>query len=359
VNAGIDVRLQLRQGDFALDVAFDAPASGVTAVFGPSGSGKSTLLRCLAGLEPDSQGRIELAGQVWLDSERGICVPPHRRGVGLVFQDAALFPHLDVRGNLEFGMKRTPPERRFLDFEHAVHGLGIGSLLARRTDGLSGGERQRVAIARALLAGPRLLLLDEPLAALHLEARAEILELLRELLRTTPIPVVYVTHARNEAVQLADQLVLLSAGRVRASGSLREVALGPEGVAFGDPDELGTVLDAEVESSDERGGVSLLRFSGGRLVVPGSLAPGERRRLEIRARDVSLALDEPRRSSILNVLPGRVAEVRDASSAQPVVAIDVGGALLLARISRRSLEQLGVAPGLAVYAQIKAIAMSA
>jgi molybdate transport system ATP-binding protein len=275
-----------------------------------------------------------------------------------VFQDAALFPHLDVRGNLEFGWKRTPSERRSLGFDDAVRGLGIGDLLARRTEGLSGGERQRVAIARALLAGPRLLLLDEPLAALHTEARAEILELLRSLLRVTPIPVFYVTHARSEAVQLADHLVLLAGGQVRASGPLRELALGPHGAVFGDPDELGTVLDAEVESCDERGGISLLRFDGGRLAVPGGLAPGERRRLEIRARDVSLALDEPRRSSILNVLPGRVADVRAAASPQPVVAIDVGGTVLLARISRRSLEQLGIAPGLAVYAQIKAIAVA-
>jgi molybdate transport system ATP-binding protein len=359
VSTRIDFHLELALGDFRLAAEAAAPASGVTAVFGPSGSGKSSLLRCLAGLEPGARGRIEVAGEVWLDSARGICRPPHRRGVGVVFQDSALFSHLSVRRNLEYGLRRTPLQRRSFAFDDAVEGLGVGPLLERRTDRLSGGERQRVAIARALLTGPRLLLLDEPLASLDLPARAEILELLRRLLRSTPLPVFYVTHSRSEAVQLAEHVVLLAAGRVHASGPLREIALRTDAVAFGNPDEIGAVVDAEVSAVDAPGGLSLLSFGGGRLVVPGLLAPGERRRLEIRARDVSLALDEPRRTSILNVLAGRVVEVRDPRSEQPVVAVDVGGSRLLARISRRSLVQLGIAPGLAVYAQIKAIAVSA
>jgi molybdate transport system ATP-binding protein len=357
VSERIAVRLELALGAFRLAAEFSAPASGVTAVFGPSGSGKSTLLRCLAGLEPGARGRIDVAGETWLDSDRGIFVPPHLRGVGLVFQDAALFPHLSVRGNLEYGLRRTAPERRRISLGDCASGLGIGPLLERRTDRLSGGERQRVAIARALLAGPRLLLLDEPLAALDVPARGEILELLGRLLASTPIPVLYVTHSRGEAVQLAEHVVLIEAGTVHASGPLREIALRPEG-AFGAAEELGAVIDARVSEVDAAGGISTLTFGSSRLAVPQLLLPGQRRRLEIHARDVSLALDEPGRSSILNVLPGRVVEVRDGGSLQPVIAVDVGGAVLLARVSRRSLQQLALVPGLAVYAQIKAIAVA-
>jgi molybdate transport system ATP-binding protein len=358
VKPGISLRVELALGAFRLDVQAEVPDTGVTAVFGPSGAGKSTLLRCIAGLETGARGCIEVAGEKWLHSGEALCVPPHERAVGFVFQDAALFPHLGVRGNLEYGLKRAPPARRRIALNEAVSWLAIGSLLDRRTDRLSGGERQRVAIARALLSGPRLLLLDEPLASLDPPARAEILELLRGLLRRSPVPVFYVTHSRSEAVQLAEHVLLLEVGRVRASGPLRELAIGPDGTAFGSHDEIGAVLEAEVTELDEAGGLSLLRFAGGQLAVPGLLVRGERRRLEIRARDVSLALDEPRRSSILNVLPGRVVEVREPTSVQPIIAIDVGGALLLARISRRSLVNLEIAPGLPVYAQIKAIAVA-
>jgi molybdate transport system ATP-binding protein len=276
--------------------------------------------------------------------------------VAMVFQDAAPFAHLSVRANLEFGLRRCPVERRRISFDDVTRSLRLESLLDRRPAGLSGGERQRVAIARALLAGPRLLLLDEPLASLDPPARAEILELLRALFSSTPMPVLYVTHARSEAVHLADHLVVMDAGRVRASGPLREMLLRVD-APFGEPAELGSVIDAEVIAVDEQDGIAELHFAGGRLFVSGRLRVGERRRIEILARDVSLSLEAPSRTSILNVLPARVEAVYDAESLQPLVRVDVSGTALLARVSRRSLRLLALQEGLRVFAQVKAVAV--
>jgi molybdate transport system ATP-binding protein len=359
VSASIAARLELALGAFELAVDVEAPAEGVTVVIGESGSGKTTLLRCIAGLEPAARGRISVVDEVWLDTANGVSVPAHRRGVGFVFQDAALFSHLTVRRNLAYGLRRTPPSARTLGLDETVSSLGIAPLLDRRTDRLSGGERQRVAIARALLSGPRLLLLDEPLASLDAPARAEILGLLRRLFDHSRLPVLYVTHARSEAVRLADHVVLLERGRVRAAGALRDVALRADAVPFGRPDELGAVLDARVSSGDAADELSLLDFGAGSLSVPGRLPPGERRRLEILASDVSLALDRPSRTSILNVLAARVVEVREPDSPQPVVVVAIGDERLLARITRRSLHQLALRPGAPVFAQIKAVALIA
>lgn len=352
---GIDITLEL--GAFSLRAALAVPARGVTAVLGPSGAGKSTLLRCLAGLEPAARGRIEIDGEVWLDTARGIVRPPHRRRVGFVFQDSALFPHLSVRRNIEYGLRRRPPGAQGVCFDEAVAWLQIGALLERSPARLSGGERQRVAIARALLRGPRMLLFDEPLASLDAGARDEIVALLRDLLGRTPVPALYVTHRRSEALQLADHVVLLEGGRVQRAGSVGAMALAPESERFSSSDELGVVLDTTVTAVDERDALSTLVFAGGALAVPGRLPIGERRRLEVRARDVSLALEEPRRTSILNVLPARVAEIRGAETPAPVIVLEVGAARLLARVSRRSVAQLGLCEGQAVFAQVKAVAI--
>ncbi|HEY8494215.1 MAG TPA: molybdenum ABC transporter ATP-binding protein [Myxococcota bacterium] len=357
MTGGLEAELSLALGAFRLDVALAREGPGVTAVFGPSGAGKSTLLRCLAGLEPAARGRIVVDGETWLDSARGRVLPAHRRRVGLVFQDGGLFRHLSVRGNLAYARRRARGPAPAL--EEVASQLGVSALLDRHPAGLSGGERQRVAIARALLAAPRLLLLDEPLAALDAPARGEILELLRTLLQETPIPTLYVTHSRGEALQLADRVVLLEGGRVRGAGPVRELALRPE---LGGEEQVGALLEAEVVAVDAAHELSTLAFPGGLLVVPGRFAPGARRRLEVLARDVSLALDPPRRTSILNVLPARVLEVRGADTPRPLVLLAVGErgeTRLLARVSRRSLEQLGIAPGLPVYAQVKAVAVVA
>jgi molybdate transport system ATP-binding protein len=354
VSAALEAHVELALGAFRLDAGLAMAGPGVTALLGPSGSGKSTLLRCLAGLAPEARGRIAVGGEVWLDSARGVALPAHRRRAALVFQDGNLLPHLSVRGNLDYARRRArvaAPALAALSSQ-----LGVDPLLDRRPESLSGGERQRVAIARALLAAPRLLLLDEPLASLDVAARGEILALLRRLLARTPIPVVYVTHARAEALQLADQVALLEAGRLRGVGPVREMALRPE---LGGEDELGAVVDAEVSAVDAAHELSTLAFPGGVLAVPGCLVRGERRRLEILARDVSLALEPPRRSSILNVLPARVVELRGAHGARPVVVLAVGETRLLARISRLSLEQLEIREGISLYAQVKAVAVLA
>jgi molybdate transport system ATP-binding protein len=356
VSDALVARVAANLDAFAFDVDLQVPGAGVTAVVGPSGSGKSTLLRCLAGLESRARGEIRLGAATWLDSERRVFVPPHRRGAAVVFQDAAPFSHLSVRGNLEYGFSRCPPERRSVAFEEAAQWLRIESLLDRRTDALSGGERQRVAIARALLAGPRLLLLDEPLASLDPPARAAILEALRDVFARTRMPVLYVTHARSEAVHVADHVVVLDHGRVRANGPLREIALRAD-MPFGEPAELGAIVEAEVAAVDARDGISELRFGGGVLYVSGRLRIGERRRVEILARDVSVSLEAPQRTSILNVLAARVVAIEDAESAQPLVRVAVGDTLLLARLSRRSLRVLDLRAGAEVFASVKAVAV--
>ncbi len=324
MSGALDARVALTLGGFRLDVELRAPGRGVTAVVGPSGSGKSTLLRCVAGLEPRALGRIAARRRDL--ARRGTrcrrACAPARRGAW-----CSRTPRRSricrCAGNLEYGLRRSPVSRRQLALDEVASWLRIAPLLDRRPAGLSGGERQRVAIARALLAGPRLLLLDEPLASLDPPARAEILELLRALFARTAIPVLYVTHARSEAVHLADHVVVMEAGRVRASGPLREIMLRAD-APFGEPGELGCVIEAEVVATDERDGIAELRFAGGMLYVPGRLRVGERRRIEILARDISLSLEAPQRTSILNVLPARVEAVYDADSAQPVVKVDVG-----------------------------------
>jgi molybdate transport system ATP-binding protein len=275
-----------------------------------------------------------------------------------VRQEAGLFPHLSVRRNLEYGLRRTPPERRRVSVEQAIAWLGIGRLLERRPHGLSGGERQRVAIARALLAGPRLLLMDEPLSGLDDASRHEILPYLERLHRGLALPVVYVSHSRAEVLRLADYVVLLEAGRVHASGPVEQIATRTELAPFGSEAELGAVTEAVVVERDEQFGLSYLSFPGGRLGVPAAdLRLGERRRLRLLARDVSLALERPRATSILNVIPARVIDIGEADGPLPLVRLDAGGTVLLSRITRRSLQQLEIRPGLRVYAQIKSVAL--
>ena len=353
----IHLRVSLERCGFRLDVDVDIPNRGVSAVLGPSGSGKTTLLRAIAGLEPRARGRIELGdGRTWLDSDRRVHVPVHRREVGYVPQEAVLFDHLSVRGNLEFGRRRRPGGA--LDLDRVVAWLGIGELVDRSTVGLSGGERQRVAIARALLAAPRLLLLDEPLSAVDEPSRAEILLYLERLHRELDLPILYVSHSRSEVLRLADHVVILDRGLVVATGPVGTIAARSDLPIFGDDADVGTVADVVVAETDAELELSYLEFAGGRLAVPAiDAAPGGLRRVRLLARDVSLALERPRATSILNVLEARVVEIRQAASAQPIVVLDARGATLLARISRKSLRDLALAPGSAVFAQIKGVAL--
>jgi molybdate transport system ATP-binding protein len=356
-------RFRLARGGFLLDVDLALPASGVTGLFGPSGSGKTTLLRCVAGLERAAGGRFEVAGEVWQDEARGLFLPTHRRRVGYVFQEPSLFTHLSVRRNLEYGLNRRPAAERQVSFAEAVDWLGLERLLGRGPRSLSGGEQQRVAIARALLASPRLLLMDEPLAALDAAARQEILPYLERLHARLATPILYVSHSATEVLRLADHLVLLHGGRVRAAGPAAEVATRLDLLPWAPEAELGAVLDARVVAHDDRFDLTYLDFAGGRLSLPRLDAePGSRQRVRVLARDVSLALGRPERTSILNIFPARVLEIGGADAAdsghrQPLVKLDAGGAVLLAQITRKSLAGLELRPGLAVFAVIKGVAL--
>ena len=356
---GIAARFDVAYPGFRLQADLALPGRGVSALFGPSGSGKTTLLRAIAGLERHP-GRLVVGGEVWQDDAAGVFVPTHRRPVGVVFQESSLFEHLTVRGNLEFGMKRVARERRRVDLDAAVALMGIGHLLERRPARLSGGERQRVAIGRALLTSPRLLLMDEPLAALDLARKREILPYLQRLHDELDLPVLYVSHAPDEVARLADHLVLLDAGRVVASGPLAATMARLDlPTALGD--DAGVVLDGEVVAHDADYGLATLAFPGGSLrVAHGPEPAGRRLRIRVLARDVSIALVPHADSSILNRVAATVVDDAPADTpAHRLLRLDAGGTPLLARITRLSRDQLALAPGRAVWAQIKAVAVLA
>lgn len=361
--SSIEASFQLDYPGFSLDVNLRLPEKGVTALFGHSGSGKTTVLRCFAGLNRAPKGRLVVEGEVWQDEgngrAKGIFLPTHRRPLGLVFQEASLFPHLSVRQNLEYGMKRSG-NKAGEGFEASVDLLGIRPLLERGPERLSGGERQRVAIARALLTRPRLLLMDEPLAALDLKRKLEILPYLEKLHDELDIPVLYVSHAPDEVARLADHLVLMEEGKVVASGPLMET-LSRADLPSAFADDAGVVLEARVEGQ-EADGLTRLAIPGGRLLVSRVEAePGKTLRCRIHARDVSLALTASTDSSILNTLPARVAAVVATDTPGHVlVQLELAeGVRLLARITERSRASLGIGPGLAVVAQVKAVALLA
>nr|WP_198363366.1 molybdenum ABC transporter ATP-binding protein [Thauera sp. K11] len=355
-RGGIRARFSVRYPGFALDVDLDLPGRGVTALFGHSGSGKTTCLRCIAGLERASEGRIEINGELWQDSAAGIFVPTHKRSLGYVFQEASLFPHLSVRRNLEYGMRRAGANK--VSWEQAVELLGIGHLLDRMPGHLSGGERQRVGVVRALLTSPRLLLMDEPLAALDLKRKHEILPYFERLHDELDIPVLYVSHSPDEVARLADHVVLLDEGGVVAQGPLADT-LARLDLPTVFTDDAGAVVESVVAEHDDRYHLTRLDFPGGSVLVARRPEPlGRRLRFRVNARDVSLALERLDGSSITNLLPVTVAGVADADTpAHVLVRLDAQGTPLLARITRRSCDQLGVAPGRPMWAQIKTVAL--
>ncbi|WP_277374930.1 molybdenum ABC transporter ATP-binding protein [Pseudomonas sp. AA-38] len=345
---------------FRLDVNLDLPARGVSALFGHSGSGKTSCLRCFAGLDRPQQGYLQVAGECWQDSERGFFLPAHQRAIGYVFQDANLFPHLNVRRNLEYGQKRIPAAQRKVALDQALELLGIGHLLERLPSALSGGERQRVGIARALVTSPRLLLMDEPLASLDLKRKQEVLPYLQRLHEELDIPVIYVSHAPDEVARLADHLVLLDEGRVRASGPLKELLLRAD-LPFASEDDAEAVIDGQVCAHDARYGLLHLRLPGSEatLLLPhGPLLQGKTVRVKIKARDVSLGLNRAEGSSLLNLLPAQV-ESWQVLDTQVLLTLRIGDQHLLARITRYSFEQLGIHDGQALWAQIKSVSLLA
>ncbi|MES2940648.1 MAG: molybdenum ABC transporter ATP-binding protein [Pseudomonadota bacterium] len=354
----IDAAFRLAYPGFALDVQLDLPGRGISALFGPSGCGKTTILRAVAGLTR-AAGHLRVQGEAWQDDARGIFVPTHLRALGYVFQEASLFAHLSVRANVDYGRRRVPAAARRVALEQAVELLGIGALMERRPGTLSGGERQRVAIARALAASPRLLLMDEPLAALDTRRKGEVLPYLERLHRELDIPVLYVSHAADEVARLADHLVVLDAGRVAASGPLAET-LARTDLPGLRGDDAAAVLEGTVEERDTPWHLARIAFPGGALWVADSgLVLGQRVRVRVLARDVSIAARPPAEgSSIQNVLACVVRAVAPGGHAsQAMVQLACGDALLLARITARAAHALALAPGLTVWAQVKSAAL--
>jgi len=340
---------------FGLDVDVRLPARGVTALFGPSGSGKTTLLRLIAGLEKAADGYLTVGGAVWQDANHFVAT--HVRPLGYVFQDARLFPHLDVQRNLEYGLRRVPPASRRVSLDGVIDLLGIGPLMHRKPDRLSGGERQRVAIARALAVSPSLLLMDEPLAALDQARKQEVLPYLERLHDALEIPVVYVSHSIDEVARLADHLLVLDAGRVSAQGTPAAL-MARDDLHLARGDEIGSLIEATVASHDDAYQLTDVVFPGGRVSLPRQAAAvGERVRIRIMARDVSLTLAAQTGTSIINILLARVTRIAEAGPSQSLVALDLGGTAILARVTRKSVDALGLNPGLAVHAQIKGVAI--
>jgi molybdate transport system ATP-binding protein len=359
MSSDIRARFRVERQRFTLDIDLALPGAGVTALFGPSGSGKTTCLRAIAGLERAAGGYLAIGENVWQDATRGHFLPTHRRPIGYVFQEASLFSHLSVRANMEFGQKRAAPAVPRFSLPEIAEMLAISGLLDRHPEQLSGGERQRVAIARALLGAPQILLMDEPLAALDLKRKLEILPYLERLRGELSLPIIYVSHAPDEVARLADHLVLLDAGKVVASGSLNSVLARIDLPAVF-ADDAGVVIATRI-AAHEAHQLTRLEFPGGAIFVSRhQQPPGTPIRCRIHARDVSLALHPPQHSSILNSVAAQVVDL--APTATPghlLIKLDVAGTPLLARITQRSAENLGIRPGLALHAQIKAVALLA
>ncbi|MCS6766065.1 MAG: molybdenum ABC transporter ATP-binding protein [Candidatus Protistobacter heckmanni] len=362
----IEFDFSRRVGDFQLQVQAVLPAVGVTAVFGRSGAGKSTLVDAVAGAVRPDAGRIVVGGETFFDADLGVDLPPQRRAIGYVFQDARLFPHLNVRANLFYGHKRALRQGRDQGIagDHVIALLGLESLLARRPGQLSGGERQRVGIGRALLAQPRLLLMDEPLASLDAARKAEILPYIERLREEIALPVLYISHAIDEVVRLADHMVLLEGGKVLRYGALGMLMADPELGQWIGRSETGAVLACTVLRHEEALGMTVLGFADGelrlpRLPFPERHPPGARLRLRIRARDVALALEQPQGLSISNQLAGVVADMAAVDAGH----VDVGvvlpsGAVMRALVMRDSVNRLGLEIGRPVWALVKAAAIA-
>ncbi|HTT09913.1 MAG TPA: molybdenum ABC transporter ATP-binding protein [Burkholderiaceae bacterium] len=360
----IDAAKQLGAFEFACDL--DLPLSGLTAIFGVSGAGKSTLINLVAGMHQPDRGRIAIGSTVFFDSSARVLLPVERRGLGYVFQDARLFPHLSVRGNLDYGRRRAGARSGGapVAFDAVVDLLGLGALLERRPHTLSGGEKQRVAFGRALLAQPRLLLMDEPLASLDAARKAEILPYIERLRDEFAIPILYVSHSPDEVLRLATALVLVDAGRVVTAGPISDVLLDESARQFFSAAEPGALVFAVVASHDDRYQLSTLACDGFALRVPRvDLAPGTQVRLRIPAREVALALVRPGDVSITNRIEGSIESVGSRSAGHPahaLVTVRVSpSTVLVVTITRESVDRLGLVPGLRVWCLVKSVVLDA
>lgn len=350
----IEAQFAIQQGDFTLQATFAVP-HGITALFGASGSGKTTLLRAIAGLDKHPNSSLTVAGCSWQNATQ--FMPPQQRSIGYVFQEASLFSHLNVRKNIEFGFVRRAKKGDREALQNTIELMGVAGLLERSVDQLSGGEKQRVAIARALAAQPELLLMDEPLAALDEAGKQEIFPYLESLHQHLKIPVIYVSHSVSEVARLADHIIVLDKGEIAAQGPASEILTRAD-LDLAHSNDAGAILECTVSSVDAEFGLAQLSTAAGTLtVVNRDLAPQQCVRLHVGARDVSVALEPPQQTSILNVLSAEVLSISPENTAQVLLQLRIGQATILARLTRKSAEQLALNAGKVVYAQIKSVAL--
>jgi molybdate transport system ATP-binding protein len=353
----IDIDLRATIGTFTLCAAFKAPKRGICAVFGKSGSGKTALLRCISGLNRSCRGHVRLGDETWHDDTQELFLPAHRRRVGYVFQEAMLFPHLDVRHNLRYGMKRVARSDRKVGFDDTVTLLGLEQFLTRKPSTLSGGEKQRVALGRALLVSPRLLLLDEPVSALDRQGKAEVLSYVEHIRDQLDLPMLYVSHSVDEVSRLADHLVVMEQGAVLMAGPMESMRANPA-CPLTHGSEAGVTLSTTVLEHDEQYHLTYLSCGGGRIAVSRlEGTPGSRFRLAIKARDISISLSRPAGSSVLNSIPAIVTQVADDGPAHCLVCLSSEETPLVAHITRKSARLLNLSVGQAVFANVKSVAL--
>lgn len=354
----LDVNITHRMDTFSLDARFRCNSGEVTALFGPSGAGKTSVINMIAGLIHPQRGYIAIDGLVLCDTQRNVHLPPRHRHAGYVFQESRLLPHYTVAGNLTYGQGRKGANAPLATFDDVVSVLNLGALLKRRPANLSGGERQRVAIGRALLSNPRFLLMDEPLASLDLARKAEIIPLIEQIRSLCQIPILYVSHAVDEILRLADRMVLIEQGMISATGTVEEVFSRLDLRETVGREDAGAVVNVRVVAHDEAFALTELAFAGGRLYVPQIDAPcGSELRVRILARDVALSLSAPEDASMLNILPATVTGI--SAPHGPYVEIGLNaGVPLIARLTRKSQARLALAPGKQVFALIKAVSIS-
>ena len=354
----IDLHIVRKQGDFTVQAGFERQSKGVTALFGPSGAGKTSIVNMVAGLLRPDEGHIIINGQCLFNRRRRINLPPEKRGIGYIFQDGRLLPHLSVKANLTYGMHLTPAAERFIPFGQVVDLLGIGHLLKRRPAGLSGGEKQRVAIGRALLTSPGLLLMDEPLASLDQARKHEVLPFIQRLCREFSLPVLYVSHSMNEIINLADYLVLLEEGRIKAAGSMEALMGRPDLAPLFGREDFGSVIHTIVAQTTDNHGLSHLHFQGGTLKVPQvGAAPGSSLRVQIPAHNVDIALQPPEQTSYQNIFSGTIESVNQGSGPFVDLGLNIG-CPLMARVTLSAQAQLGLHKGQTVYALVKSVNIS-
>ena len=351
----LHAHLQIPRDRFTIDIELTLNTAQVMAVFGPSGCGKTSLLRAIAGLEKQAQGTVIMNGIIWQDQQHFL--PVHQRDIGFVFQDARLFPHLNVLDNIRFGQRRQPKNKSLLALDDAIELLALTPLLSRSVTTLSGGEKQRVAIARALATTPEILLFDEPLAAVDMQHKQEILSYIQSIHQQLNTPMLYVSHAIDEVAKLSDELILMDAGRCLKQGKTVDI------LSYGQhpliqTDDTAAIIDASLHEHDEHYGLSYLSFNGSRIAVQQTQhSKGQTVRLRILAKDISLTLSHPDNSSILNILPVVIDAIEPENTSQVLIRLKAGEHYLLSRITRKSAQQLNLQLGQSVFAQIKAVSI--